>query len=267
MDVTLSGCRVHLATGGRAPDESRPALLFLHGAGLDHTVWTLQARYFAHHGWSVLVPDLPGHGGSDGPPLGDIPAMAAWVAALAAELGRSEVALVGHSMGALVALEAAARLGPRCRALVLLGAALRMPVHPKLKAAAGAGDKAAVSMIVGWGLGAPAARGGHPVPGLWLSGAAARLLERRLGDALGSDLTACDAYDGGVAAATRVAAPTLVLSAALDRMTPAGEGQRLAGAIAGASCVELAATGHMMMMEAPDATLDALAAFLGPFGR
>ena len=127
MEFRVDGLRVFAATGGRAFDPSLPVTVFVHGAAFDHTVWKLQARYFAWHGGSVLAVDLPGHGLSQGPLRGSIPEMADWLVALldAAEVGQAN--LVGHSMGALVALEAAARHDARVRKLALLGAAPAIP--------------------------------------------------------------------------------------------------------------------------------------------
>ena len=72
MQLTVDGHKVYAATGGRSFEPAKPAVIFLHGAGCDHTVWQLPARWFAWHGSSVLAVDLPGHGRSEGPPLGRI---------------------------------------------------------------------------------------------------------------------------------------------------------------------------------------------------
>jgi pimeloyl-ACP methyl ester carboxylesterase len=94
-------------------------------------------------------------------------------------------------------------------------------------------------------------------------GHALRLLGQSAGPRLHTDLTACNAYQDGLDAAAKVRCPTLVIAGAADRMTPARHGARLAEAIEQARLVTLPACGHMMMVEQPDATLDALVAFLG----
>ena len=109
MRIAVNGGDVYVATGGRNFNSSKPLMIFLHGAGMDHSVWALLARAFAYHGCAVLAPDFPGHGRSAGAPLTSIAALADWTAALIDAAGAKAARLVGHSMGSLVALETAAR--------------------------------------------------------------------------------------------------------------------------------------------------------------
>jgi pimeloyl-ACP methyl ester carboxylesterase len=258
MEVQLRGRRVFAATGGRGFDPALPTVAFLHGAGMDHTVWALQTRWFAHHGRNVLAFDLPGHGRSEGPALRSIPEMAAWVLEALATLGAGRARLVGHSMGALVALAAAAEGGERVGALALLGMTPLMPVHPELIAAAESGQHKAIELMTSWAVGRRAQLGGNEAPGLWLTEAAMRLLERADPKALASDLVACDAWKGADAAAAKVACPTLLLCGADDRMTPAAKAAPFARAFKEARLEILPNAGHMMMVEDPTATLAAL---------
>lgn len=262
MELTVAGHRVHAGTGGRAFDPDLPLVVFLHGAGLDHTVWALPARYFAHHDHAVLAVDLPGHGKSEGAPLTSIAALADWVVKLLDEVGAGKAALVGHSMGALVALDTAARHCDRLRALALLGAAPRMPVHPDLLAAAEANDHAAFDLMTSWGFGPAGHLGGARVPGTWLMGGGERLLERVKPGVLHVDLAACNAYTDGLEDAAKVACPAVVIMGAADKMTPARAGAKLAGAIPNAQQVVIPGCGHMMLAEKPDETLDALRTIL-----
>jgi len=262
MDLTVAGQGVHAGTGGRAFDPDLPLIVFLHGAGMDHTVWALPARYFAHHDRAVLAVDLPGHGKSEGAALTSITAMADWVAKLLDEVGAEKAALAGHSMGALAALETAVRYGTRVRALALLGAAPKMPVHPDLLAAAEANDHSAFDLMTSWGFGPAGHLGGARVPGAWLMGGGERLLERVRPGVLHADLAACNAYAAGLKSAAKVACPTLLVMGVADRMTPAKAGAKLAAAIPGASQVTLPGCGHMMLAEKPDETLDALKTIL-----
>src|SRR5436853_3052851 len=109
FSLVVEGATVNAGTGGRAFDPHLPAVVFLHGAGLDHSVWALLARWFAHRGCAVLAPDLPGHGRSEGSPLASIAEMAHWTAALIEASTARTATVIGHSMGSLIALETAAR--------------------------------------------------------------------------------------------------------------------------------------------------------------
>jgi pimeloyl-ACP methyl ester carboxylesterase len=261
MEITLDGAPVFLADYGKGFDPARPTILFVHGAGIDHSVWPLQARHFAYRGWNAFALDLPGHGRSGGDLRASISAISDWLWALIRAFEDTSVTLIGHSMGALVCLETAARHRKRIEALGLLGAARAMPVHPALLAAAGRPEPLAAELICDWGFGPAGHLGGHKAPGSWMMGHGMQLLARAAGPVLHTDLAACNAYDGGPAAAAKVKCPTLVLAGARDRMTPARQAARLATEIKGARLVTLSGCGHMMMVEQPDATLDALIAF------
>src|ERR1700732_4199404 len=164
MQLSFNGADIFVATGGREFDASQPTILLLHGAGFDHTTWALHSRWFAHHGYGVLAPDLPGHGRSSGAPLQAIADMADWTAALLDAAGVAKAWLVGHSMGSLVALETAARHPAKVSALGLIGTAAAMTVGPDPLKAAEADDHSAVDMVAIWGLGFPADLGGSLAP-------------------------------------------------------------------------------------------------------
>lgn len=271
MELTVRGRTVFAATGGKRCDPALPAVVFVHGAGMDHSVWALQTRYFANHGRAVLALDLPGHGRSPGPALNSIETAGDWLIDLVSASGAQRATLVGHSMGAIIALEAAARAALRpgggcaglsIERLAMLGVAPRMPVHADLLKAASAGDHAALEMMVGWGLGRRAQLGGNAAPGLWISGGSLRLLERGDSTALATDLAACNAYRRGVDAAGAVACPTLLLLGEADRMTPPRQATEFATAFKDARVTVLPGAGHLMMIEQPGETLDALVGFI-----
>ena len=167
MKFEVDGVAVFASTGSVAFDAAKPGVLFVHGAGMDHSVWVMSARYFARHGFAVLAPDLPAHGRSGGAALTSVNAMAHWLVAVLDVLGMQQTAVVGHSMGSLVA-HSFARLHPkRCRALALLGTSAPMPVTESLLNAAQDNDHAAIDMANGWShsaqgkLGAAAVRWGY----------------------------------------------------------------------------------------------------------
>jgi pimeloyl-ACP methyl ester carboxylesterase len=264
MDVMVDGKRVYAATGGRSFDRGRPAVIFLHGAGQDHTNWQLPARWFAWHGHAVLAVDLPGHGRSDGPPLASVAQAAAWVGRLMTAAGVESAALIGHSFGAAIALETAATLGPRIVRLALLGTAAAMPVNDRLLAAAQDDPELAHRLITTWALGSDAKLGGNPVPGLWMTNGSMALLARNKPGVLHTDFMACNAWKSGPDAARGTRCPALVIIGAHDAMTPPRAGRQLAELIGGARTVTIPDCGHMMMAEAPDAVLDALMQFFAP---
>ena len=258
MQLSVNGSDTFVATGGRDFDASLPTIVLLHGAGFDHSSWALHSRWFAHHGYNVLAPDLPGHGRSAGAPLSGIGEMADWTAALLDAAGASKAKLVGHSMGSLIALETAARHPARVTALGLIGTTASMTVGPDLLKAAEANDHAAIDMVSIWGLGFQAGLGGSLAPGLWMHSGAQRVLEQCRPGVLFNDLAACNAYQNALAAAAQVTVPATFILGERDMMTPAKAGKMLAAALPNSRTIVLRGAGHMMMAERPDELLAAL---------
>lgn len=249
-NLSVRGEKVRVA--GTLPDDDAklPIALFLHGAGMDHTVWNPVTAAFAAADRPWLAVDLPGHGGSTGNLLETIGEMADWVAEVIREFGDAPVIAAGHSMGALVVLELAARHPGRIRAAVLMGVAARMPVHPELLAMAEANDPKAAALIAKWGVGKAAQGDVAPHVAACVTGAPP--------GALYADFVACDAYRDAEAMAARVACPILLLLGDEDRMTPPDKAAPLLRAAKDARQTVLPETGHMMMLEAPGACAEAL---------
>ena len=258
MLLSVNGTECFVATGGREFDSSLPTIMLLHGAGFDHTAWALHSRWFAHHGFGVLAPDLPGHGRSGGAPLADIAGMSDWTAALLDAAGAAKARLVGHSMGSLIALETAARHPAKVSGLSLIGTAATMTVGPDLLKAAEANDRSAIDMVSIWGLGFQAELGGSLAPGLWMHSGAQRVLEQCRPGVLFNDLAACNAYQNALAAAAQVVVPTTFILGERDMMTPAKAGKTLAAALPNSRTIVLRGAGHIMMAERPDELLAAL---------
>ncbi len=258
MQLSVSGIDTFVATGGKPFDKSLPAVVLLHGAGFDHSTWALHSRWFAHHGFSVLAPDLPGHGRSAGKPLPTIADMADWTAALLDAAGAAKARLIGHSMGTLIALETAARHPDRVSGLALIATAAAMTVGPDLLKAAEANDVAAIDMVSIWGLGFAAELGGSLAPGLWMHQGAQRVLQKCAPGVLHNDLAACNAYQNALTAAAQIKVPVTLILGERDMMTPAKAGKTLAAAIPNARTIVLPGAGHMMMVEQPDELLTAL---------
>ena len=258
MMLSVNGTDIFVATGGKPFDPSLPVVVMLHGAGFDSSTWALHSRWFAHHGFAVLAPDLPGHGRSAGKPLATIAEMADWTAALITAAGAAKARLIGHSMGSLIALETSARHPDKVSGLALIGTAAAMTVGPDLLKAAEANDAAAIDMVSIWGLGFKAELGGSLAPGLWMHQGAQRVLQEAKPGVLYNDLNACNAYQNALAAAAQVRVPATFVLGERDMMTPAKAGKALASAVPNARTVVLSGAGHMMMAERPDELLEAL---------
>ena len=262
MFVEFDGTKVHCLTGGMAFDPALPVIVFLHGAGMDATVWSMQTRWFAHHGFAVVAPDFPAHGRSNGAALVDIEGMADWVARLLQQLSVLRAVLVGHSMGSLVALAVAQRHTGTVDKLILIGTAAQMKVGPDLLAAANAESPEAVAMVNLWGFGSRAGLGGAESPGAWMTGYGQRLIARTRSSSLASDLAACDRFSP-LAIAASIKIPTLIMQGTRDMMTPLRSARALAAALGNGRLFEVANAGHMLMMEDGDAVLSGIAAFCG----
>ena len=258
MQINVQGHSACVATGRVAFKPGLPGIVFIHGAGLDHTVWTLFNRYFAKKQFNSIAVDLPGHGRSDGTPLPSIEANAAWLLDLIRALELEQVALVGHSMGALIALEAAQRAQSDISRLVLLGAAAPMPVAEQLLNAARANKHDAVDMIMLYAHAWCSQLGGNPNAGVHIMNSNMRLLERALHKVLYADLNACNNYAQGLAAARNIATPTHLILGQQDRMTPLARAAELIDALQHAQVEVLPDCGHMMLSEQPEAVHRAL---------
>ncbi len=262
MNFEVSGRAAFAYTAAHEIDAARRSVVFLHGAGLDHSWWGLQSRYFGYHGCNVLALDLPAHGRSAGPALTSIGEMADWVGKALDAAKIKSAALVGHSMGSLIALEFAARYPQAAERVALIGTAYPMKVGEAFLDAARRNDPAAYDMETIWGYAAQVPLAGNPNPGMWMYGDTLARLARLAPGVLYTDLAACNAYAGGFEAAAKVKCPALFVLGRRDVMTPPKAAAELAKAISGSRTVQIGASGHSLMAEAPDATLDALIEFL-----
>lgn len=262
MEFIVNGHHVYAYTGGRQPASGAPWVVFIHGAAHDHSVWNLQSRYLAHHGRNVLAVDLPGHGRSAGAPLESIEALADWLLAALDAAGIESAALAGHSMGSLIALEAAARAAARITHLALVGTAAPMPVSENLLATSRDKPEAAYAMVNQWSHAPASLIGGHPVPGMWMTGANRALMRRSRPGAMHTDLSNCNAYQDGLLAAAKVRCPALIVIGKRDLMTPARATADLLKTLPDVRTAVIDGAGHAMMSEQPAAVLAALRDFL-----
>jgi pimeloyl-ACP methyl ester carboxylesterase len=268
MKTNVDGHEVYYGTGSGKADGSAPAILFLHGAGFDHSVWVMPARYFARHGYRVVAVDLPAHGRSDGAPLTSIDDMAAWACRVCDALEISATTVIGHSMGSLVAMTFAARYPDRVDKLALLGTSAPMPVTNLLLDAARDNHHAAIDMANTWSHSTGGTIGASENPGISNLNSGERWLERVGPGVYHADLSACNGFDPTVLPS--IGAATLVIAGTDDKMTPARAGLSFAEHLPGAETCLLQGSGHAMLSEQPNAVLDALAAFVigkeAPYG-
>ncbi|MGI4778726.1 MAG: alpha/beta fold hydrolase [Janthinobacterium lividum] len=267
MELVVDGHITYAYTGGKTLDPARPTVVFIHGVLNDHSVWILQSRWFANHGWNVLAVDLPGHCRSAGAPPASVEDAARFVVALLDAVGIEKAALVGHSFGSLIALETAARAPDRVTHIALVGTAYPMVVSPALLESSSTTPMRAIDMVNSFSHSMLAPPPSSLGPGTWLYGGSRALMRRVLAsnrevNVFNVGFNACNDYANGEAAMAAATCPVLFLLGAADQMTPPRAAKALQAKAVSAKTVTVQA-GHALMSEAPDAVLFALRDFLG----
>ncbi len=270
MEIQVNGANAYCYTGGKPFDAAKPTVVFIHGVLNDHSVWILQSRYLAHHGYNVLAVDLPGHCRSGGEAPETVEQAAAFIVAMLDAAGIAKAALVGHSWGSLIALEAASRMGARATHLVLVGTAYPMKVSAALLETSLQEPMKALTMINVFSRSTLAAPPSALGPGTWVYGASMALGRRVLAsntvvNVFHRGFKACDSYAGGEAAMKLVHCPVLFVLGDQDQMTSPKAAQTLVQAAKAAGVrteTVRIAVGHHQMTEAPEETLSALRQFL-----
>ena len=266
MKLSVRGRTAYAYTGGKPFDATLPCIVFIHGAINDHSVWTLLARWFAHHGHAVLAIDQPGHVRSAGPLMQDIQSLADWTLALLDAAGVARAAVVGHSMGSLIALEIAARAPLRITHLAMIGTAFPMKVSESLLSTARDDPLLAMDLVNAYSHSGIAPKPSFPGPGACLQGST-RALMRRVqalwpeSNLFHHDFDVCDRYSNGLVAAQAVRCPVSMILGQHDQMTAPRHASEIAAALR-AKVITLPA-GHSLMTEVPDAVLNSLRASLG----
>jgi pimeloyl-ACP methyl ester carboxylesterase len=266
MNYSINGHSTYCYTGGKTFDAAKPSIIFIHGALNDHSVWILQSRYLANHGFNVLALDLPGHCRSAGAPPATVEEAADFVLALMDAAGLKQAILMGHSYGSLIALEAAGRAPERISQLVLVGTAFPMKVSPALLQATQDEPLKALKLVndLSWSTLAPppSALGA----GTWVHGASMALGRRVIAsntqaNVFYCDFKACDSYSHGEEAMQAVTCPVLFVLGQVDQMTPPKAAQGLIDKARQATVVKLPG-GHHQMNETAEPMLAALKHFL-----
>jgi len=251
MRFEFQGNEVYASTGGRDHKEGQPFLIFMHGAGSSHLVWSQQSRSFAYGGYNVLAVDFPGHNLSGGDMLPSVEVQAEWLVGVMDNLGIDKATLVGHSQGGLVCLETASSFPDRVASAVFVATASSIPVNDMLINSAETTEPRAKSSMTAWGLGPDAHHFDNTVPGFSHVGIGLRTMDLNLQGAVANDLKACAAYEGGHEKATQIKCRTMTVLAGKDKMTPVKFGLKLAEALPNNVLHVLKDSGHTIPGERP----------------
>jgi pimeloyl-ACP methyl ester carboxylesterase len=273
MKFTVQGRDLYCYTGGKAFDAAKPTIVFIHGVLNDHSVWILQSRYLANHGFNVLAIDLPGHGKSEGNCPKSVEEASAFIIALLDAAKIDKAALVGHSWGSLIALHAASLVPARITHLALLATAAPMKVSPALLDSALNNPMQAIKMVNTFSHSTLAPPPSALGPGTWLYGSSQALMRRVLANGLARNpsenlfhlgFTACDAYSQAFEAVVQVSTASIAILFIVgesDQMTLPKAALALAAKVPQATVTYVDA-GHSMMTEAPEQVLNALRSLL-----
>ena len=243
MIFQLENKNIHASDSGQGIDINKDTIVFLHGSGLSHIVWSLAEQFFSSKNYNVLSIDLPGHGNSDGPCLDSIEKIADWMEKVFDKLKLKNLILVGHSQGCLEILEYSSRYKERLKKLVFVGGSNKMPVHPDLIELAQSGHSDAVKLMMKWGYeGSKKFIGGNPVEKIIQS-------PRDISEILAVDLNACNNYSNGSEAAKVIDIPSMLIFGELDKMVNLEAGKKFSNLIKNSTTHVIKGCGHMIMIE------------------
>ena len=242
MIIKIDNKTFYASDCGQGVDLSKNTLVFLHGSGLSHIVWSLSEQYFSNKNFNVLSIDLPGHGNSDGPCLESIEEIADWLEKVFDKLNLNKVILVGHSQGCLEALEYSYKYKKRLDKIVFIGGSYKMPVHQDLINLAENGDSDAVKLMMQWGYeGTKKFIGVKPTERIIQS-------PRDIKEILAVDLNACNNYQNGKVATEDIRCPSLFIFGELDKMVNIEIGKKFSQMVKNSS-QHIINCGHMIMIE------------------
>lgn len=243
MIFQIENKNIHASDAGQGIDLDKETIVFLHGSGLSHIVWSLTEQFFSNKNFNVLSIDLPGHGNSDGPCLDSIEKIADWLEQVFISLNLEKLTLVGHSQGCLEILEYASKYKNRLKKIVFIGGSNKMPVHSDLIDLAKNGDSDAVKLMMKWGYeGSKKFIGGNPVEKIIQS-------PRDIREILAVDLVACNNYKNGTDAAKSIECPSLFIFGSLDKMVNLEAGKKFSNLVKNSTVHVIEGCGHMIMIE------------------
>ena len=243
MIFELDNKSVYASNAGKAIDSKKETIIFLHGSGLTHIVWSLVEQFFSNKNFNVLSIDIPGHGNSEGPCLKKIEEIADWLEKVFVKLNLEQVVLIGHSQGCLEMLEYVSKYKNRVKRLVFIGGSYKMPVNQNLIDLAENGDQDAVKLMMKWGYeGSKKFIGGNPVKRIIQS-------PKDISKILAVDLVACNNYSNGSNALKAIDCPTMFVFGELDKMVNLEVGKKFANMVDNSNTHVIEGCGHMIMIE------------------
>jgi len=241
--IEIENKSVHASDAGQGVDNSKDTIVFLHGSGLSHIVWSLTEQFFSSKNFNVLSIDLPGHGNSEGPCLDSIEKITDWLEKVFEKLNLKNLILVGHSQGCLEAIEYSFKYKKRLKKMVLISGSYRMPVNKDLIDLASNGDSDAVKLMMKWGYeGSKKFIGGNPIERIIQS-------PRDISEILAVDLIACNNYANGSKAAQSISCPIMLVFGELDKMVNLEAGKKFANLVKNSITHIIPGCGHMIMIE------------------
>ncbi|MDC3098944.1 alpha/beta hydrolase [Candidatus Pelagibacter sp.] len=243
MIFQVENKNVHASDAGQGVDPKKQTIVFLHGSGMSHIIWSLTEQFFSNQNFNVLSIDLPGHGNSDGPCINTIEKITDWLEKAFIQLNLNDLVLIGHSQGCLEILEFAHKYPARIKKLIFVGGSYKMPVHPDLIELAKNGDSDAVKLMMKWGYeGSKKFIGGNPIERIIQS-------PRDISEILAVDLIACNNYSNGKEAAASINCPSMFILGALDKMVNIEVGKKFSNLVKNSSTHVFEGCGHMIMIE------------------
>ena len=243
MIIEIENKSVHASDAGQGVDNSKDTIVFLHGSGLSHIVWSLTEQFFSSKNFNVLSIDLPGHGNSEGPCLDSIEKITDWLEKVFEKLNLKNLILVGHSQGCLEAIEYSFKYKKRLKKMVLISGSYRMPVNKDLIDLASNSDSDAVKLMMKWGYeGSKKFIGGNPIERIIQS-------PRDISEILAVDLIACNNYANGSKAAQSISCPIMLVFGELDKMVNLEAGKKFANLVKNSTTHIIPGCGHMIMIE------------------
>ncbi len=243
MIFNIENKSVHASDAGQGINISKDTIVFLHGSGLSHIVWSLAEQFFSSKNFNVLSIDLPGHGNSEGPCLDSIEKISDWLEKVFEKLNLNNLIIISHSQGCLEALEYSLKYKDRLKKLVFVGGSYRMPVNEDLIDLASNGDSDAVKLMMKWGYeGSKKFIGGNPIERIIKS-------PRDISEILAVDLIACNNYKNGSEAAKAITCPVMLVLGELDKMVNLEFGKKFANLVKNSKTHIIEGCGHMIMIE------------------